>query len=291
MDAEHEYEYDCTGELVPVVTPAQEPTPLIHSGDVLSRAKRDMEVDGALKLLALKHCHAEDIINMGGKPYATIAATMAFARVYGVTFKNLTITPLSPFRNEDGIEVLGWSALVTANWNGREQTEIGIATTADPFFQRKGTDGSLRTLPPSEVNVGTVMKKAITNAKGRATRAVLAISFTWEDVKRALGERAHKAGSVEYGGKSGERNTATGGGVMNACKQRIRELCLAIADHDKRDPSEILWDYTKFEGKDGTEVGVKNVMDRKFSDKWAASTLKKVEADFSRMQEELGGAE
>ena len=254
----------------PMALPARE-----FDGSTLDRAKQNVDISNKLKLLAIQCTNENDWINIGDKPYLTETGCQKFAGIYGVSFKDVQIDAKAVFNDEKG-PVREYTANVTAVFQNRQDTEYGAASSADKFFERNG-----QRLPLSEICTANIMKKAVTNAKARAVKKILGLSFTWEEVNlsmKAGGKSTNNMASVSYGGKSGESNKSTGKGVMTKQKQEIGDMILDLAGGDKEAARNLLYDLTKFTKKDGTEFGVRSVAD--LSDKWAAKIYPKVKKRF-----------
>lgn len=254
----------------------------------VQKAEKLLDIYTQLRVISFKALAPKDFLNLGGKPYLTEAGAMKFAGIYGVSFKNIRVTQ-SNYEDEVG-PVVAFQAEVTAVFQNRQDTEIGMAASSEDFFKRKvlGKEETQR-VPLSEIKVADVMKKAITNAKGRATRKILGLSFTWEEVKANFARAGKKAGdmvAVQYKGKSGERNTTTGKGTVNATKTELANKIFAMCEGNQEDAAEMLYSYSKFNTKDGNERGARSVKD--MSDKWAEKTLEKVNEVYESFMAEQG---
>ena len=230
-----------------------------------------------MKKIVAKSLNAQDVVMLGGKPYLTSPACMKFAQFFGVSFKDLTVEMYS-YEDEKG-PVIQYDATVTATFQGREVTESGSASSADAFFNRKGNR-----LPLSEINRPNVRKKAITNAKGRATKAVLGLSFTLEELQeifRSVGKDLKESAQVSYN-KGGFKDTQPKGEGPNI--KELGKRLMAMAMGDKTRASNLLAQYSKFKTKDGEEVSAKSL--KEMTDKWAKQALLKTKKDWEAYQAE-----
>lgn len=243
----------------------------------IERAHEMLDIYNQLKIIAFKALDPKDFVDLGGKPYLTEAGCMKFAGIYGVSFKDIQVTP-SDYTDDIG-PVREFTAQVTAVFQNRQDTEWGMSSSAEKFFQRQG-----KRLPLSEVKTADVMKKAITNAKGRAVRKILGLTFTWEQVRdnfAAAGKDAGKMTSVEY---KGQKQTNTGKGEVNATKRELSEMLMTMTDGSAEEASKLLYEHSKFIGKDGKEHGARSARD--MSNAWATRVYAKVKKIYTQFMEE-----
>ena len=258
----------------------------------LERAEERRKILEGLKLLAIRSTSPRDWCKMGDQPYLTESGCMKFAEIYGVCFSDLRVDSV-PYNDERG-PVIEFYAFVTASYQNRFDSESGSASTAETFFNGKGQDGKPRRLPLSEVNRPNVRKKAITNAKARATKKLLGLTFTWEEVRRelaAVGKNPDDIPGVSYGDRStgsGGSRTSTGRGTITPEKKEIANSIYEMVGGDEDKAGDLLAAFTTFKGKDGEMVpGKRSVKD--MTDKHAKAILRKVREEYQKFQaEQLG---
>jgi len=251
--------------------------PVITEGDLVHAqeyVKRLVQV----KKIILGATNDQDWVTLGKKPYLTESGCKKIAQVMGVNFTGLQV---KEERQEiEGDLVFRYTATVTAQWNlnGRTRSvdELGEADSNDPFF-REYTDhatGDKRRRPLSEVRLGNVKKKAVTNAMNRALKNILALNGTsWEDIKGA-GVKEEKTSSVQYG-KSKERRDDRTGDAGGDPKTRLKNVIADLALWDEVSFDDILQGLSAFVGRDGKEVACKDFS--KLGGQWLEKTLAKAE--------------
>lgn len=286
---------------VPAAAPAGVPATLgtfspMDATD-LEAAREYAQLLPALRNILILSTSPADWCEFGPKAYPCDAACMKIAGLAGVSFMEPHVDTI-PYRDERG-PVLMFVAKVMATHRGISQGDEGIASTAEEFFNGSEPDPDnpekkkARRLPLAEIKVPHVRKKAITNAKVRATRKLLGLYYSIDDVRQVFesaGRDTSRMGSVGFGGKSGEQNATTGKGSMSPVKRQIADMILAMVDppNDKAKAAEMLWAYTRFTDDKGKEHGCRSVTE--LSDKWAAKVLPKVKADYDKQQKEGGAA-
>lgn len=261
----------------------------------LERAEEKRKILEGLKLLAIRSTAPRDWCKMGDQPYLTESGCMKFAEIYGVNFSSLRVDPVH-YTDERG-PVIEFYAHVTASYQQRFDSETGSASTAERFFNGKAADGKPARLPLSEINRPNVRKKAVTNAKARAVKKLLGLTFTWDEVIRELkaaGKNPDAIPGVTYGdrstgsGNGGGGSTATGRGTLNEDKKELANVLFEMAGQDKALAANMLEKYTSFKGRDGNLVaGKRSVKD--LSDKQAHVTLRIVKEEYKKFQAEQAG--
>jgi hypothetical protein len=262
----------------------------------LERAEEKRKILEGLKLLGIRSTSPRDWCRMGDLPYLTESGCMKFAEIYGVCFSDLRVEPCN-YNDERG-PVIEFYAFVTASYQNRFDSESGSASTAEVLFNGKGQDGKPRRLPLSEINRTNVRKKAITNAKARATKKLLGLTFSWAEVKRELssvGKDPDEIPGITYGDRStgsGGSSTANGKGVLTPTKKELANMLFEMAGEDKELAANMLEKYTAFKGRDGNMVAGKRSV-RDLSDKQATVTLRIVTKEYQNFQAEqlAGGGE
>jgi len=251
----------------------------IISDAALVRAQKSVENLVKAQQISLRATNKNDWANMNGKPYLLESGVMKVARVWGLSFRNMTVKRVN--ETVDGTQIIRFIAQVTATSEGREIQGDGIASSDDDFFSlRKDSSGEPYNLPLGEVDLNSVRKKALTNAQSRAIKKLLGLGgLTWEDVNAATtGRGGAMAPSVDYGASKAKKQDRTGT-ANGTAKVRLRNMLADLAAWDRADPNELLKGYSSFSGKDGKTVSAPGI--DAMSDTWAEKTLKKVEAAWS----------
>lgn len=176
---------------VPVaVPPPVQPINVLTASDTstdLETAVRNAEkfvmLQDSIRKMAIKVTSVHDWIDEGGKPYLQEQGAQKIAMAFGVSIINTSL------ETEHKTDELGDWIIFTysgdAVWQGRTSPQIGTGSTRDPFFgKRKGSF-----LPLSEVDQLNVKKKAMTNLLNRAIKSCLGLSYTWDELSEASGER------------------------------------------------------------------------------------------------------
>lgn len=248
---------------------------------MVRQAEEAVEAVRKVKALALRVTSFADWKKLGPNAYLQKSGAMKVARLFGISFKDMKVSR-GDRKKENGDTVAVFTAEVTAEFNGKTVKEIGVVDSEKDFYSSGGTaeNGDKITKPFDDRNFANMQKHSVSNAMGRALRSILGLDgIPWEEAVAALGnETASKAGAVSYGGKSAERPPETASDVE--IKEKLRSMLLDLADQDPDSASALLKKYTAFKGKDGAEVSVGSVSDKRFSPKWCAATYGKVKKDW-----------
>jgi hypothetical protein len=248
--------------------------PLV-TGEQIKQAEESVEAIKKIKLLALRVTTPHDWVDMGGKPYLAETGCMKIARLFGVSFTDLTVEEVK--RTEGSTTVYRYIATCTARFNGGSLEVEGAASSDDDFFSMRNGER----LPIQDINLNNIRKKATTNAQSRALKKILGLGgLTWEDVRGAGVEKSATA-SVRYKGQKAAHTTEGAD-----TRTRIGNMLADLAPWYDKSPEELLDGFSGFESG-GRRRSCKRVED--LSDKWAASTLKKVEEAWRAMEAEKAG--
>lgn len=245
----------------------------------LEEARERLKLMAGLKKLAISYTTADEWKRFGDKPYLEATGAMKFAQVFNISFSGAVIQPFA--YTDDRGPVTEFYASVTAHFGDRTCQGEGVSSTADEFFNGREVDPNdpekkrTRRLPMSEIDRPSVRKKAYTQACADATRKILGLSFTWDEVNAALGQRAETVGSVQFGGKSEFKKAeqSAGKGAMSPDKQELLSIVMEAGHHSQEKAQNILYELTHFKGKDGSEQGSRSVLS--MSDAWVGRVLPK----------------
>lgn len=268
------------------------------TAETVADARERVKIVEQLKGVAITYTQPSQWTDFGGKPYLDEKGCMRFAEVYGVSFSDIKVEK-DAYEDERG-RVIDFNVTVVAEWRGRKVEADGGRSTKDQFFNgsEDWVDESgqkkkrARRLPLSEIDVSRVRRAAVTNAKARATKAILGLSFTWDEVKKAMaaaGKDAGKAGKVDFGGKT-ETARATGKGRMSDTKRELAKLILEHVEGDREAAQETLVGLTTFKGRDGKQVPGRESV-KELSDRQAEIALRKFREELDRLAAEGGGEE
>jgi hypothetical protein len=251
----------------------------------VAQAERSLETLAKLRQLALRATESEDWTDISGHPHLNASGVHKIAAAFGVSLTGLRVEAL---REElDGKLVVRFVAQVTARFGSRALDAEGAASSDDPFFARR--DG--RPLPLSEVNLNSVRKKAVTNAQGRALKAILGLSgVTWEDV-RGTERKPQPVAQVTYarkpGSDGGGRGTGSGNGGGNGHKPggeptpmriMLEKMLEDLAATQSVPFEAMLKRSTEFVGQDGKRRSARSIAD--MSDVWVRKPLEKLEPEW-----------
>lgn len=175
-----------------VATSACEPARPFLDDSHVTRAEKSLACFRALRLVALRATDEPDWTDFGGTPYLNSAGALKIATALGVSLKLVSIEATREKLGDH--EVARYVAQVSASFLGREIALEGVASSDEAFFARKNG----RSLPLAEINLGSVRKKALTQAHARAVKAVLGLEgVSWQDL-RAAGVTRNGTNRVEY---------------------------------------------------------------------------------------------
>lgn len=170
--------------------------------DVVKKAEAEVESFKKIKNIALRLTNENDWIDEGGEPYLEMSGCAKIRSFFGISIVDM--------RNEMKLmeDAKGKYYLVVVYgkgiWRGRIEEDVGIASTRDRFFgKNKGLE---------DVDIGNVIKKAVTNLQNRLIKKLLGLFFEWKDLEEA-GLDVKKIKKVEY--KKGD---------MEKVEKEIKEL-------------------------------------------------------------------
>jgi hypothetical protein len=246
----------------------------------LQQAEFCVEGVKRVKALALRITNESDWRRMGNKAYLQKSGCMKVARLFGVSFKDMTVSR-EERKKESGEFVTTFTAKVTAEFRGAIVREIGTADSDKQFYSAGGEDEDTHEkLKKSydDRDFSSMKKHAVTNAMNRALKSCLGLDgVLWSDVEGAIGkEAAARVGAHSYQGKGKPAETVADQDV----KAKLRQMLLDMASGDEAEAAALLRKYTTFKGKDGSDVSVGSVNEPKFSAKWMAATYGKVKKDW-----------
>lgn len=175
-------------------------------------------------------------------------------------------------KDEEG-SYISFTTKVTITFRGRSIDEYGTAHSRDPFLAGDK--------PQSEVNLGNIKKKSITNAYNRGIKAILGLDFSRVEVEAVIG----KIGSaVDYKKKPKEEITADDVTMKNDMKLKIYKM----TDKDEGKFKNYIKELTTFKNKAGETIQGKTDFDKISMKQWNFKKTK-VNEDYAAWEKEQGG--
>jgi len=285
---------------VPATTSGHMPTRLTPEN--LAAVEENIRMLQELKLMAISGTNPQDWILIADRPYPLDAARSKMASLFGVSFTDIRYEA-DNYEDERG-PVKGYIVLLKAHFRGNVIEETGSAYSCEQFFNRRaecdckknkdcpkchGRGRYTKRLPLSEIPVGNVRKKAVTNAKGRAFRTILGINFTKEDLHIGLqkgGKDPSKLTGYSFKAPAGKKKApakkkpaapfdqAPDELTPEEYRQEIHNMAMQFANGDESQVPGIIDYFTSWE-KDGKQMpGKDKVQD--ISDKQAPVTYREM---------------
>jgi hypothetical protein len=244
-------------------------------------AQRYFELIEKIRRMAVSVTVQADWMDQDGSPYLDSWGAYKVANAFGVQIKDLVFDPREDFTDDQGQWLL-YTVHGIASWNGREQPQVGTCSTRDKFFAKRAG----KFLPLSEINLGDIKKKAVTNLMGRAIKSQLGLDFSWDELTQLSGGKITRSGAPasvvhEDGKKGGQKQNP------EATEQRnkARKLALEMSDKDKDIYAAIIAAASAFKAKDGKEVAGKTSLTT-VSDSQIPFVLKRIEEKYAAWKKE-----
>lgn len=190
-------------------------------------AEKYQEVQVRLRRLALRSTNINDWLDQGGKPYLQWSGFAQIAAAFGVQYNEPKIETF--YVDDDAGRYFQCDVSGMIFWQGHAIPETGSANSRDELYgvrTVKGEDGKAvyengkkKTyfLPLSEINLGDIRKKALTNFLNRGLKSTLGLSFTWEEIAETTQRKITKdlVAAIDYkkDGKGGGFKAAQTSGV------------------------------------------------------------------------------
>lgn len=223
------------------------------SDNELAELEKRVEQATKIKQIILKVTKTHHWSVYGDMAYLEQSGCKAVASFIGLGIK-LGEPKQTLVKDDDG-SYHSYETTCTVTHRGREWTDIGTADSRDPFLS-KGK-------PQSEVNLGNIKKKSVTNAMQRAIKGCLGIDFTKSEVEAVVGTLGQSR-AINYKSKPKEEFTADDVELKNDMKKKIYFMC----DKDAEKSKDYLEKLTAFKTKDGEEVKGKRDFDRISMKQW-----------------------
>ena len=143
--------------------------PSVESADKIAELKLRVQLAEDIRTVALNATRGADWIPMGDGMYLGHSGTTKLISLLGISFDPPQVEEIK--EEYDGRPTIRFVCKLTGRCMGLEYSNEGTSSTTDPFFAKRR--GQL--LPLSEVDIGSVRKKAITNAEQRVVTGMLGL--------------------------------------------------------------------------------------------------------------------
>jgi hypothetical protein len=256
----------------------------------VAMAQRYFDLIEKIRRMAVSVTAQADWMDQDGNPYLDSWGAYKVANAFGVQVKDMVFDAREDFDDEQGRWLL-YTVHGTASWNGREQPQIGSCSTRDKFFaKRKDKDGNSKFLPLSEINIGDVKKKAVTNLLSRAIKSQLGLDFSWDELEQLSGGKITKSGTpkkvTHENGKQGGSNQSDPKAID--ARNEARKLILEMTGQDKDLYESVVAEASAYEYQGKPVAGKKSLTN--VSDNAMVHVLKRVKDKYAAWQKSQGGA-
>lgn len=249
----------------------------------IAQAEKYMSALARIRRLSIGMTSVADWTNQGGNPYLLKSGCDKIAGGFGIQVYD-TRGEKEVITDDKG-EYIMYTFAGNARWQNNVSQQIGICSTRDDFFALRNGEY----LPLSEVDITDVKKKAFTNFLNRIIKALLGLSFTWQEIDEYSSGRITKetvTGVAYHGGsKGGAAPVATADDVK--IRKELTEMLMEIANGDKDAAREHLIQLTAFEGRDGKQVaGIGD--SRRLSGKRLSIAYDKAKKEYEEFKKMMG---
>jgi len=221
----------------------------------VEQLSKEIAIQDKIRSLVVKVTKPNHWETIEGQPYLNAAGVRAISTFIGISTHEPQI--VKEALNDDQGDWIMYTCTITATFRGRQVTEVGTASTRDPFFGK--AHGQWK--PLSEIALGNVKKKSVTNAKNRAIKSIIGIDFDGELLSQ-LGVDTSTSNKVSYD----KAPPKTSEDKDNAAK--AAEMVFEMFGGDKASCQAYCTRITSFTTKDGKEISGKPS-----PDKWSAKQL------------------
>lgn len=249
----------------------------------IAQAEKYMSALARIRKLSIGMTSVSDWTNQGGNPYLLKSGCDKIAGGFGIQVYD-TRGEKEVITDDKG-EYIMYTFSGCARWQNNVSQQIGICSTRDDFFALRNGEY----LPLSEVDITDVKKKAFTNFLNRIIKALLGLSFTWDEIAEYSGGRITKetvAGVAYHGGsKGGAAPVATEDDKK--LRKELTEMLMEMANGDAEAAKSHLIQLTSFEGHDGKQVaGIGD--SRRLSGKRLQIAHDKTKKEYAEFKEMMG---
>jgi len=222
---------------------------------IVGRMEKYVNFFDRARKLCIRMTNKNDWSDQGGKPYMEATGASKIAGCLGVQVVDTTASHRAVTDDRGSYTI--YETRGRGIWNNNAAIEVGIATTRDDFFAKRKQDGKIITLPESEVDTPSVIKKSHTNMMNRLIKRLAGLSFTWEEIEQfSEGRITRESVASRVGFQKGNRGGRTDQpSAQDIDRQnKLREAILRIVGGNQHKAKEWLIRATTFKGRDGQMV-------------------------------------
>lgn len=224
--------------------------------EIIEEAERRVKIYKKIRLVSLKATTESDWVNHHGQPYLMDDGTKAVAKVWGIDIFGIEV------KKEWAEDESGRYYIYVAKGKAYSKSlkayveDVGICSQRDDFFGK--ADGKVK--PLTMIDEGSVIKAAVTNLRQRLIKAIVGLkSVTWDELK-AAGLNVEKIKAEEIKGKEGKQKQAVQlTEAESKMVESIKKMAKRIADYTGSGVDVVIFENSKFVGKDGKERGARKV--------------------------------
>jgi len=225
------------------------------------RIEKYMEAQGRIRKACINMLNVHDLVDQDGKPYLMWTGTAKIASAFGVSYDTPRFT--QEIVSDDKGEFINIQCETTVRYAGRSVPEIGSCSTHDQFFaQRSKWDAQTHKsekyfLPLSEIDINDIKKKALTNALNRGLKSLLGMSFSWDEIAAATGNKITQSLCVQVRHGKGTQGGKTEAPQTADAKSKVWKMLLEMADGDTDLASKSLARLTTWKNRENKMVSGK----------------------------------
>lgn len=238
---------------------------------VVANLEKAVQAYNRLKAVALRLTRPEDWADIGGHPYLLESGAQKVARAFGVQIGKVRVESEWQEDSKGKYQIFVARGSAYSRKLNAYIEDIGVCSTRDRFFAIRG--GEL--VPIEEVDITSVMKKAVANLYGRLIKRVVGLmGVSWDDLRAAGLKPAVK---VEYKtqAKTPEKEA----------REKLENLLMRLAD-DEEKRKQLLEKYSTWIDSQGRERRASDIS--QMSDSWVRATYGRITKEFGL--EQKGGA-
>lgn len=247
----------------------------VDLGKEVERIEKDIEAYKKVKTISLKMTNHLDWLIQGDGFYLTGSGADKIAPIWGV--HRSVPDPQKEWLEDDNGRYFQFVAhgKAVSRTLGVYVEDIGTCSQRDKFFGQVG--GNLK--PLEDIDVNMIRKKAVSNCHVRLIKRICGLLNVTESELKDAGISVSKVAKVEYktGAKKAEKAL---GKKAKEGRDRIWEICLALADGSEMDAKYVLGEISKFKDSAGKEKKVTDIKSLT-SEKWTAVILAAAEKRYA----------
>jgi hypothetical protein len=267
------------GTEVPILSVGQ----VVNVEAEVAQIEKNIELFNRVKQLALRLTRAEDWVDMGG-PYLMDRGTENIGIAFGVDISGVRLVQEWAEDPKGRYYAYVATGKARAKRLDREVEDVGVCSQRDKFF---GMAGGVPKLI-EDVDAANIRRKAVTNLYNRLIKRVVGLMGVTMDDLKAAGIDTGKIAKVDYKEGAG-RTKAALSPELNAKAQKIRTICLLMAEGNPEGARKFLSDFSAFKvrekdasGKEVEKTVAATDISRLTSEKWINKTLGNAEAAYAK---------